>query len=114
MSIENGVCTFAKFSECHDGLHALDGYGFLEAADGTSLWFSSSSVYQNKGMPDNIERGDLVSFERFERPKPGRGPSCRRVWLRQKAQQAKAGGAPRPGKAHEHEQIETIAGEYDT
>lgn len=77
--IEEGVVTCAKFSADY-----ANGYGFIDAGDGVGVFFSSTSIYQNRGVPDQIESGDRVSFQRFEMPKKDRGPSCRRVWLKSK------------------------------
>jgi hypothetical protein len=85
--IEEAVVTFTRFLPDWSS-----GFAFCEIADGTSIWFSSSAIYQNKGAPDQIEKGDLVTLERFEHPKAGRGPAARRVWLKAKAASIANGG----------------------
>jgi cold shock CspA family protein len=79
-TIEEGVVTFARFSADY-----TNGFGFIEAVDGTSIFMGSSSLYQNKGIIDAPEVGDLVTFERFSNNRTGRGPAARRTWLKQKA-----------------------------
>ena len=94
--IENGCVVFTKFSP--DYLH---GFGFLESEDGTSIFFSSTALYQNKGVVDQIERGDRVTFERFAHQRNEKGPAARRVFLKEKAESIK-------------HHITTLAGELDT
>jgi cold shock CspA family protein len=103
IKIENGVVTYTKLNDDWSS-----GFGFVKPDDGSeAVFFSSSAIYQNRGVPDFIEVNDIVRFERYEKNnfKSGidRGPRARRVWLREKAD-----------SAHGQEQITTLHGENDT
>jgi cold shock CspA family protein len=98
--MKEGVVTYSRLID-----FCRSGFGFLEDADGKSVFFSSTAIFQSKGFVDQLEVGDIVNFELFDKPKrPEKGPSARRVHLKAKAQQH---------SAHERK-ITTIAGELDT
>ena len=57
--MKQGIVTYTKLTEDAAGIH---GYGFLEDTEGASYYFSSSAIFQNAGLVDNLSRGDEVTF----------------------------------------------------